>query len=438
MRMDMYSLLNKRFICSFCGREHYIPTKKVITKKGAISLLPSFISDLIKGKKVLILSDNITYDVAGKRCKEILKREYGVTSLILKPQGTRTVHAEEKYLPGIFKSAKNKDVIIAVGTGSITDMGKYVADKLKIPLISFPTAPSMNGFTSGVSALLIKGLKITIPVKPALGILIDTDIISSAPLDLIKSGFADSLAKSFANTDWKISSMISGDFFCPLPLKITTEAEEKYINRAGELIQRNEKVISYLMEGLSAGGFSIVLAGKSSPASGGEHLISHFLDVEAHKEKREPFSYHGLQVGLGIITSSTIYERLKNLSSKEVEKRLLQREIDYDEEIRLFGKDAPLIKKEFSKKISILKELPQRLPPLWNEIKEKAFPLVHSSQKIKDVLKKANCPLYFKEIGVDKSLAYKAIITARYIRGRLTILDIASELGILREIAENF
>jgi len=436
--MDIYSLLDKRFICSFCGREHYIPIKRIITKKGAISLLSSFLLDLVKGRRVLILSDNITYDVAGKRCEENLKGEYEVTSVILKPESGKRVHAEEKYLPQIFKNAKNQDVLIAVGTGSITDMGKYVSNELKIPLISFPTAPSMNGFTSGVAALLMRGLKITIPVKPALGILIDTRIISSAPLELIKSGFADSLAKSFANTDWKISSMISGDFFCPLPLKITTQAEEKYINKAEELLQRNEKVISYLMEGLSAGGFSIILAGKSSPASGGEHLISHFFDIEANKRKREPFSYHGLQVGLGIIISSTIYERLKGLSSREVERRLRNKKIDYDEEIKSFGKDAPLIKKEFSKKVSILKELPKKLPSLWNEIKEKAFPLVHSSQKIRDSLKKTGCPLCFKEMGVDKSLAYKAIMTSRYIRGRLTILDIASELGILREIAEEF
>jgi len=56
--MDIHSLLNKRFICSFCGREHYIPIKKIVTKKRAVSLLSAFLLDLVKGRRVLILSDN--------------------------------------------------------------------------------------------------------------------------------------------------------------------------------------------------------------------------------------------------------------------------------------------------------------------------------------------------------------------------------------------
>ena len=182
----------------------------------------------------------------------------------------------------------------------------------------------------------------------------------------------------------------------------------------------------------------MVIAGKSSPASGGEHLISHFLDMEAHKQKKEPFSYHGLQVGLGIIISSYIYERLKNFSAKDVKKRLLNKNINYEEKLKSFGKDTSSIKKEFEKKIPILKKLPQKLPSLWEQIKEESFPLVYSPKEIKKYLRKAKCPLHFEEIGVNKGLAYRTIMYARYIRGRLTILDIADELGILEEITENF
>ncbi len=436
--MDIYSLLNKRFICPFCKKQHWIPTKEVVSKKGAILLLPFLLSRLIKKKRILILSDNITYRIAAEKCEKILKEKFKVSSLILFPQGGKRVYAEEKYLPAIVKRLRNKDAILIVGTGSITDMGKYAAHQLRIPVISVPTAPSMNGFTSSVAAFLSKGLKLTLPVKPALGVLTDIDLVSNAPLDLIRAGFADSLAKSFANSDWKISSFITGEDFCPLPLKITTAAEKRYINKGEELIKRDRKVISRLMEGLTSGGFSMVIAGKSSPSSGGEHLLSHFLDVEAHQQGREPFSYHGLQVGLGIIVSSHIYQRLKNFSAKDVEKALSHRDIDYEQAIKFLGRDASLIKKEFKKKIPILKELPQKLPPLWEQIKEEVFPLVYPPRKIKEYLRKAKCPLRFEEIGVNKELAYRTIMYARYVRGRLTILDIADELGTLKEIAESF
>ena len=239
--MEIHSLLNKRFICPFCKKQHYIPTKEVIIKKDAISLLPSFLSHLIKKRKILILSDNITYQIAGKKCEKILKDKFNVSSLILFPLKSKRVYAEEKYLPKILKESQNKDGILTVGTGTITDLGKYTANQLNLPVISFPTAPSMNAYTSGVSALLSKGLKVTLPVRPALAVLTDLNIISNAPLDLIKAGFADSLAKASANGDWKISSLITGEDFCPLPLKITTEAEKRYINQGDKLIQRDQK-----------------------------------------------------------------------------------------------------------------------------------------------------------------------------------------------------
>ena len=431
--MNIYSLLNKKFTCQFCGKQHFIPIKEVVTKKEAILSLAEFFSDLVKGKEVLILSDNVTYEVAGKRCAEILNGEYETSSLILSPKGDKRVYAEEKYLPEIFEQLQGKSAVLTVGTGTITDLGKYVANELNIPVVSFPTAPSMNAYTSEISALLLKGLKVTLPVRPAIGVLTDLDIISQAPLDLIKAGFADSLAKAFANADWKMSSLLTGEDFCPLPLKITTEAESKYIERGDELIQRKDEVISYLMEGLNAGGFSMVIAGETSPASGGEHLISHFLDMVAHHEERELFSWHGLQVGLGIMVSARIYERLKDLSPQEVEKRLSRWQVDYGKEME---KDVLFSEQEFAEKVPFLRSLSQNLPPLWEQIKEEVFSLVYSPEQIKGYLDKVKCPLYFEEIGVDKELAQRAIMNARYIRGRLTVLDIADELGILKEIAE--
>jgi len=432
--MNLYSLLNKKFTCQFCGKQHFIPTKDILSKKGTILSLPKFLSNLVKGRKILILADDITYEAAGKRCAEILSGEYEVSSLTLSPKGSKRVYAEEKYLPEIFEQLQGKSALLTVGTGSITDMGKYVADELSIPVVAFPTAPSMNAYTSGVSALLLKGIKQTLPVRPAIGVLTDLDLVSQAPLDLIKAGFADSLAKSFANADWKICSLLTGEDFCPLPLKITTQAENKYIDRGDELLQRKEEVISYLMDGLNAGGFSMVIAGKTSPASGGEHLISHFLDMVAHQQGRESFSWHGLQVGIGIMISACIYKRLKDFSPEQVEKRLSRRHIDYEEE----SKDVFFNEQAFSEKIPILRNLPQNLPPLWEEIKEQAFSLVYSLKQIREYLGKAECPLCFEEIGVNRELARRVVINSRYIRGRLTVLDIAAELGILEEVAEDF
>ena len=379
--MDLNSLLNKRFTCSYCKKEHFIPTREVVTRQNALLELPQFLDRLLEKstKPVLILSDEITYTFAAKRAEEILKNTRSIISFVLRAKGRERIHAEKKYIIDVEKKAADACAIITVGTGSITDIGKYAAYTLRIPFICIPTAPSMNAYTSNVAAFLSDGLKVTLSATPAIGVIADTTILAHAPLELIKSGFADSLAKSFANADWKIASMLTGESFCLLPFQIASEAEKKYIHRGKDLIARNEDAIAALLEGLHLGGFSMVLAGASSPASGGEHLISHFLDMYAHKHGHEVFAYHGLQVGLGVLISSRIFERLKKLSLNGVQTMLDSRSIDYEKEIqKLFPDDRALIQKEFAKKIPLIEKWKKELPLLWPRMQEKAFPLSNS------------------------------------------------------------
>ncbi|MFB3897186.1 MAG: iron-containing alcohol dehydrogenase [bacterium] len=425
--MDIYKVLGKSFRCKYCGRTHLIPTKKVLMEENALIKLPRFIGSLIpKANTILLLADEITFQVAGETCTQLLKDKYRVVSTILTPRKYPTVHAESIYFSSIRRKAQDCDIILTIGTGSITDMGKYIGTELKIPVIAVPTAPSMNAYTSAVSAYIEKGIKITAPITPALGVIADTNIIANSPMELIQAGFADSQAKSFANADWQISAVLSGETFCSLPLILFSSVEKQYKAHGDRLIKRDKKTILALMEGLNLGGFSMVIAGKSAPASGGEHLISHFLDMVAHKKELDVFSYHGLQVGVGVVTSARLFERLREIKSPLIKK------IDYDAELKkLFGKDTGKFRDKFSKKLPYLKKIAER----WDEI----IPILSQPPASKDIikyLKKAQCPTTFAEIGVNKTLAKQTVLSARYIRDRITVLDLATELGVLQDVLE--
>ena len=67
-----------------------------------------------------------------------------------------------------------------------------------------------------------------------------------------------------------------------------------------------------LFHGLLASGAAMALAGSSAPASGGEHLISHFLDMRQPITGR-PGSCTALQVAVGIIFSTACYRALAEL-----------------------------------------------------------------------------------------------------------------------------
>lgn len=440
--MNIHKFLGKEFDCEYCGKRHKIDVKFI--EKGSTEKISEVVSRNFGEKiKILLLSDNITYNVAGERIKRSIEEKNNVIPVVLHPKNEKKVSAKEIYLKDIEReNVEGAELIITVGTGTITDLGKLTGDKYKIPVLAFPTAASMNGYTSGVAAFIKEGVKYTIPVKPAYGVFMDYGIIKNAPLDLTKAGFADSFAKSFANADWKTSSIITGEDFCIYPYKIVSEAEKKYRDK-GELIKKkDERLIENLMEGLNLGGISMLMAGKSSPASGGEHLISHFLDMYAHQYEREIFAYHGIQVASGIYISSLIYQELKNTSSKEIKEMIKNRKVNYSEKfekmsgIFLSGKD--LIKKEFEKKMKVLEIMREKLHKKWEEIKKEISDIIYSPEEIKTIFDKAGIPFLLKDIGVDEELISDDLSLSRFIRGRLTVLDIADETGILDKFTEKY
>jgi glycerol-1-phosphate dehydrogenase [NAD(P)+] len=431
---NLFNLFGQEFKCKECGEIHKVDIKGI--KYGNLDGIDKFISEIYgRNKKILILCDEITYEVSGKRICENLKNN--ALPLILKPENEKRVYAKYEYIEEIEKNIKDIDLILACGAGTITDLGKFTGEKNKIPVISFPTAPSMNGYTSPVAAYIKDGVKITNPVKVCEYVYIDEDIIKDAPIELIKAGFADSLAKSFANSDWKISSIITGEKFCAFPLKIVSEAERKYINKGNLIKKRDKKVVKSIMDGLNLGGISMIIAGSSSPASGGEHLISHFLDMYSHQNKIEPFSFHGLQVGIGIYISSLIYNLLKDFKTEDIEKGLRERKIDYDEKFKkisyLFPSSKNLLKEIFNKKLKLTEIIKENLVARWENIKKEVIPMVYSPSEIEKFLKKAECPLHLSEICDDKKLIENTILLSRFIRERITILDIADEIGVLDE-----
>lgn len=439
--MDIYKYLGKEFKCDYCGRRHKVGIKFI--EKGKIEEISEILKKYLPQKnKILILSDNITYEVAGEKIENILKEVGSVKSVILNPEGEKRVTAQEKYLGQIEKNLSDEKTIITVGTGTITDIGKITGNKFNIPVVCFPTAASMNAYTSPVAAYIKEGVKFTISVKSAEGIFMDFETIKNAPYELTKSGFADSLAKSFANTDWKISSIITGEYFCSLPYKIVSEAEKKYIDKGKLIKKRDKKIIEYLMEGLNLGGISMALAGKSSPASGGEHLISHFLDMYAHQNSQEIFNFHGIQVASGIYISSLLYDEIKDLNSYQIKNMIEKNKINYSEKfeklINYFPSGKEILRKEFENKMKNLKFVREKLSEKWEKIKENAFQMTIPSKNVKKIFEEADIPFYLKDIGVDENLAFDNITLARFIRNRITILDIADEIGILESFVKRY
>nr|WP_255563454.1 iron-containing alcohol dehydrogenase [Wolbachia endosymbiont of Bemisia tabaci] len=122
--------------------------------------------------------------------------------------------------------AKDSDLMVAFGSGTVNDICKYASYLEKKDYISFPTAASMNGYSSANASILVDGYKKSFGAHLPKAIYIDTDIIANAPPRLTLSGFADFICRSTVQADWLLSHLLLGTEYNELPFKLVRNLEE--------------------------------------------------------------------------------------------------------------------------------------------------------------------------------------------------------------------
>ena len=116
------------------------------------------------------------------------------------------------------------------------------------------------------------------------------------------AGFGDIISKSQSTADWKMNNFLFGEYYCDFCSEIITDLESAYLGRPDDIKSGKSKAIETLFKALFYSGISMTLVGTSAPASGGEHLLSHTLDMIADVQGGE-HDLHGRQVGLGVLFS---------------------------------------------------------------------------------------------------------------------------------------
>ena len=338
------------------------------------------------------------------------------------------------YCEQVQEAAKNCDGIIALGSGTVNDICKYAAHKNDQLYISCATAASMNGYTSGISALLVDNLKSTLPCPPPAAVLITPSIIHGSPLKLSQSGYADLLSKYVSVSDWKLASLVRGEDFDELPGDISGKAIEGCMDAAYDIGQQHPESLDTLMRAIILSGFSMALAGSSAPASGGEHLISHYLDMSAYQEQACP-ELHGLQVALGTLLTSRLYEVLRDLDPNSFSPKVYS-----EDELRVaHGQLWPIVEKTALQQVREIDLVAERIHAIqknWGKIWKELNPCLKSHAELKSALQKAGVACSPEDYKIDRKLMKQALVFAADIRDRYTVLHFARDCGVLESIAE--
>ena len=150
-------------------------------------------------------------------------------------------HADEAHVEKLRERTRHADALVAVGSGTINDLSKYVTATDGRPYCVFGTAPSMNGYTSTTASItLASGLKVSKPAQAPKGVFIDLKVNAAAPTYLIAAGLGDCLCRPTAQVDWLTSHRLLGTVYMAAPFLIQEADEaELLVARAGPCPRRS-------------------------------------------------------------------------------------------------------------------------------------------------------------------------------------------------------
>ena len=206
------NFVSKQIDCA-CGRKHRSSVERVVISDTAISVgLREFLREEGFGRITMICDDK-SYAVAGKQVESVLT-ELNITYKLHK-FNSQGLFPNERAVGNILMGAlDNSDLFLAVGSGTINDLTRYTSAVVKLPFATVGTAPSMDGYISGGSALIYNGLKITFETHAPKAVFFVPQILANAPRDMVASGVGDLLGKINCLTDWKLSQIINGEYLC--------------------------------------------------------------------------------------------------------------------------------------------------------------------------------------------------------------------------------
>lgn len=421
------------FDCA-CGIQHRLPIEVCHIGEDAADRLAAFARGRC-GASCRVVSDENTRNAGGEKLLSALS---GTGKRVAETiYGSKPFEATQELGEEVAALGQDADFFVGIGSGTVCDLAKYAGNKLGRPVLLFATAASMNGYTSSIVAMKIRGLKRTTPCAPAIGVFADATVVASAPIRMAAAGVGDFLSKNSSSSDWYAAHFLRGAYYCSRPGEFFEGTQERLLDAAPLVGQRDPAAVAVVLDALLLAGLSMVVAGSSAPASGGEHLLSHYLDMK-HATRGTPHDLHGTQVGVATIYTLGLWEKVVGIDVDALDVDDLVARQPSEDHIRNcieedWGPVAPEVLAQWKEKAlnhdalrNELLRFKQGLPELREALQRELLP----SSIVAKAIREAGGPTEPEGLAAPIEEYRKAQHYARFLRNRFTILDLAAELGI--------
>src|SRR5208283_4306859 len=347
------------------------------------------------------------------------------------------VVADAHHLLRVFLASGGTDLaFVSVGSGTITDITRFVSHRTGGSFISVPTAPSVDGYTSIGAPLIVDGIKTTANAHAPLAIFADLAALCAAPQRMIAAGFGDMLGKHTSVADWRLAHLLWDLPYDESIAERSLRAVQACEEHAAQIAAASADGVRSLMEALIESGYCMLDFGSSLPASGSEHHFSHFWEMKFLREGK-PAILHGAKVGVATILVAGLYERLRRISREQAaallkDSRLPAREEEMQRIRSVYG---PLASELIDTQAPFLSmseldyaRLKQKILDRWGDIQEIARQ-VPGPAHMTELLHAAGGPVTAAELGLTEDERVLAQTMSHYLRPHFTVPKLMRVLG---------
>lgn len=426
-----------------CPLEHHLPKQDIYVGTGLLPNIPKYIRKKNLGKNCVLVADNNTYPLAGQMVEQyLLESGFNVIPCVIRRK--HAMDPDETAVGEVLLSIQPEtEFLISVGSGSLTDTTRINATRSKLPFVSVGTAPSMDGYTSVVAPLLLRGVKIHRQgVCPEI-IVCDMDLLRTAPLSMVQSGVGDVLGKYIAKADWKIGNIINDEPYCDVCGEVVTQAIEKLLNNIDEIKARSEKGIRILIEALLLAGVTIMIIGNTRAVASVEHNIAHYWEMMQLIHGHTPPA-HGASVGVATLLAWPLFTCFAKEDLSQIDVNALQ-PMKAEERrswmLKAFEQEAAtaimrgnpedfLTQEELHRRVNRAVE---RFDEIVAVIRE-----MPSFERIEKAMTNLGAPMSAEELGVDERLLNLSMHCAKDYRSRYTLFKLIDECGLLNKYLKDY
>ncbi|MGL4650555.1 MAG: iron-containing alcohol dehydrogenase, partial [Caldilineaceae bacterium] len=226
--------------------------------------------------RFLLVADRNTWAAQGAAVDSALRALGADVRTCIFPGPDVVADAEHVYqaLIAYDPDAGGQRMLVSVGSGTVTDITRFVAHRTRSEFISIPTAPSVDAYVSVGAPMIVSGVKVTYNILAPVAVFADVRTLAASPRPMIAAGFGDMLAKFTSVADFRLAHLVRGEMFDAEIARRMLGTAQACAANAGAIAQASDEGVTVLLQALYDSGWWMVDFSNSRPASGTEHHYS--------------------------------------------------------------------------------------------------------------------------------------------------------------------